>query len=644
MLQTISPSEMKRIEQRAIAETRVSGATLMERAAAHVARVVEQWRRNREGDVLCICGTGNNGGDGIAAARLLADAGADVAVWLCEGKLSADAEAQWERLLCGHPSVRVERCGNGEERLLAPEKYSVVVDALFGTGLSRALDGIALNLCKQINAAFEAGVPVVAVDIPSGLNGETGEIMGAAVCATETVTFHRPKSGLFLGEGLNQCGRVTVADIGLSRTVDDAKGFWVALETDLPAFFPPRKRTNHKGSYGRVLVVAGSVGMAGAAALCAMAALRTGAGLVTVACPAPIVNVVQALCPCATCLPLPIEDVSAAGERILEALEAADAVAFGCGWGREAFSCEVGGLLADALAQSGKPAVLDADALNLLAMRAKKPLFSQKQIITPHPAEAARLLGMETARVVADAPAAARMLAHRLGASVVLKGAASVMVCAEEEGLNIVGTPAMAKGGSGDALTGILAALLANSVKGSVRYQGRLLLQAGCLLHGRAGCLAAESTGERGLLATELCTALGNAEKRLPDIPCVGEAALPPQPNKGGQATLGRMVHVTVDHPWGVKDPQQQELRYELNFGYVQEVLEEQNEWQDAYVLGVEHPVEVFEGEVVALIERIKTGECVWVVSRQGSRVTEEQVRVATRFREKDTQIVIQCI
>lgn len=514
MLQTIAPKEMKRVEQRAMVETGVTGAVLMERAAGHIARAVERQLQKRPGRVLCICGTGNNGGDGMAALRLLCAQNKQLSatLWLMEGEWSPEAQQQKERLEAETPQVQICQWTQKTESQVLPPfpgDTSCLVDALFGTGLCREVTGLAALLCQKMQAAESQGIPVIAVDIPSGLHGETGMPLGVAVHASETITFHRPKTGLFLGEGPDHAGSIAVASIGIPEEWDDAAGFWVLEEGDIPRLFPPRPKVCHKGSFGRVLVVAGSLPMAGAAAICALAALRTGAGLVTVACPEEIVTVVQTLCPCATCVALP-RDPEEACKLLAKAADKADALAIGPGLGTDAYAQKVVGSLVAFLRHSRTPAVLDADGLTLLgAMEENQEKLASCHVLTPHPAEAGRLLGISTAQVLADAPSAARQLQERYGASIVLKGTASLLVSGQKEGINILGTPGLAKGGSGDALTGVLAALLANQSKGAFGEDLFALLQAGTALHGLAGRQAAALHGERGMLATDLCQELG---------------------------------------------------------------------------------------------------------------------------------------
>lgn len=614
MLRTITPAEMKRVETRVMQNTALSGDRLMQNAAAHVARAVEKWLAGRQGPVVCFCGTGNNGGDGLAAMRMLAEGNPDLQgqCRLLSGTLSPDAQREMERLKTRAPRIAV----TGMEASAGP-RPACVIDALFGTGLSRPLEGEALAACRRINAWREQGVPVVSVDIPSGLSGLTGDVLSDAVRATVTVTFHRPKPGLYLKEGPNYTGKIMVADIGLTApeaaAYDDAGGLFVWERSD--ALLPARPRVAHKGSFGKVLLWVGSRGMAGAAALCATAALRAGAGLVMVACPEAVVDVVQCLCPCATCLPLP-EDAQAAWALLEEKLSWADALGSGCGLGTGAWASELLEKLCDWLDTHPLPAVLDADALNLLARSGQRPCVW----ITPHPAEAARLLGQRTAEVVAEPLSAARELMRRYGPTV-LKGACSVLCAGEETAVNPFGTPAMAKGGSGDVLTGVLAALLAGRAAGAYERTDLALLQTACALHGMAGEMAEKRFGERGMLATELCDCLGLAER----VPAEEER----EPKASGP--LGRWVTVTVEHARGTREDGPLKRRYPANFGYVQEVLAEENEWQDACVLGVEEPLEWTEGQVSALAT-LKDGRQIWIVSPSGARPEAEAVRQTLSF------------
>jgi len=618
MIRTITPSEMKRIENQVMASTSITGEALMQKAAACVADEVRMRRRNRGGVVLCVCGTGNNGGDGLTAMRMLAQADDSFCgvCWMLPGQLTADAQRELERLKKEAGTQVAVRMLKEDETFECPPRTDCIIDAMFGTGLSRPLEGLAAVICKVINAC---SAPVIAVDIPSGLNGATGEASGEAVRANVTVTFHRPKPGLYLRQGPDHAGDIVVADIGLrspeAAALDDADGMALLEKKDLAKLLPARRRVSHKGNYGRVLLFAGSRGMAGAASISAMAALRAGAGLVTVACPECIVDIVQVLCPCATCLPLP-QDLEEAWDELIPALEKADAIGAGCGLGRSGWACSLTERIAVWLEEHGVPAVLDADALNHFSMKPPRRL-GEHTFITPHPMEAGRLLHTHISEVLTDGAGAAENLRKTYGVSVVLKGSCSILAAGEGTAISPYGTPGMAKGGSGDALTGIMAALLAGRAAGAYAMDDLELMQSACALHGLAGEMAAQRMGERGMLATDLCECLG-----LVQAEALQEDAEPPLDRQ--------MVTVVVEHPAGSRDINDHQKLYPLNFGYVQQVLDEKNEWQDACLLGCRKPLEWFEGEVCAQVTA--EGRKVWAVSAEGEVYTREDVLREMRF------------
>lgn len=470
MIRTISPKAMQAYEKKVMAETGLPGLLLMEHASRAVADRLDKSRYT-----VFLCGPGNNGGDGFAAARLFYLAGGRCEVWRLPGELKGDALTNWQLLRTLCPEINTYELAEG---FVLPAQAEQVVDALFGTGLDRALAGLPLQV---VNAVNESQLPVTAVDIPSGLSGLTGRIMGAAVKAKETVTFHRPKDGLYLGQGPDYTGRVIIAPIYLPE--GEAEGYDLMEATDISHYLPPRKRDSHKGDYGRVLIRAGSPNMAGAAGICAQAALRTGAGLVSVCCDETTALTVHALAPCATCC----------GE---DDRPQADVLAAGPGLGKrgEDFLKE--------MRDCDKPCVWDADALNWLAQQPCKRLPAN-HFITPHPGEAARLLGCTPQQIEKDRPAALRALYELLGCTVILKGAVTLIQSHEGSAMNLSGTPAMAKGGSGDALTGILSAL-------ACRHLPPLrTAQLACLLHGLAGERATRQWGENAVTAMDLIDCIG---------------------------------------------------------------------------------------------------------------------------------------
>jgi ADP-dependent NAD(P)H-hydrate dehydratase / NAD(P)H-hydrate epimerase len=501
MLYTITPAEMKRVEARFMAETKAESLTLMERAATHVADACMPflWHGAK---LLVLCGTGNNGGDGLAAARILLSRFETLqcVIYQLSGRQSPETAEQTKRLF--EFADRVDVVTVGDEAPPIPSDCACAIDALFGTGLTRPLSGAALALAEDLN---RKPIPVVAVDIPSGLDGASGYAPGGwtAVQADVTVTFHRVKDGLILGDGPDLCGEMKIGDIGIPEEYDDANGFAIMEAEDVKR--PPRRKNTHKGSYGRVLAVTGSFAMPGAAGISALAALRAGAGMVTVACPGEIVQTVIAVCPCATALPLPDGNPWSALEP---ALQKADALILGCGLGQSHAVSRLVERLVQYLCSRELPAVLDADALNFLAnyqddFLAQSLRFPDCVVLTPHLGEAARLLRWPMEQVKLKQPQAARELRARYGGSVVLKSATSVLIAPDGEAINRFGTPAMAKAGSGDTLAGILGALL--SGRKEYKLDGVRLLQTACALHGLAGEAAAQQYGEHGVLATDVC-------------------------------------------------------------------------------------------------------------------------------------------
>ncbi len=518
----LTPEQMRKMEQLYFAESGVPSIEVMEQAASALASLLVE----RFGDFRTIffaCGPGGNGGDGLAAARLLKPRGADVAFVLAEEPKSPDAIENLRR---------AREAGVRELSVDSRERPDVWVDALFGTGLSRAPAGNAAALIRRMNQdRLRHGSKIVAVDIPSGLSGLSGrgfpsahdkeEHPGICVHADVTLALRYAKTGHYLNDGLDVCGEVRTANIDIRPTQAwreflDATGrnYFFDAPQD---FMPQYPRNTHKGERGHVLVVAGSVGMAGAAALCAGAALRSGAGLVTVACPASIVPILQVLEPCAMCVPLPERDgaLSAeAADRLWELRDGKQIVA-GPGLSRRCAPEVMEALLAP---KDGRPAslVLDADALNILAEhRELLAMADLSCVLTPHPGEARRLLGRELTDPVSDARALAA-LGGELGCKVVFKGASRV-VCegapvngrARPVFISTTGGSGMAKGGSGDVLGGILLSLLGqgmNPVRAAI---------CAVWLHGRAGDMAAEDMGEYGMLPSDLVEQLPYALREL---------------------------------------------------------------------------------------------------------------------------------
>jgi ADP-dependent NAD(P)H-hydrate dehydratase / NAD(P)H-hydrate epimerase len=469
-------AQVRALDRRAIDGLGIPAFELMHRAAAAAfASLRRHWPQARR--IAVYCGPGNNGGDGFLLARLAREAGLAVEAVALADAAAGSAAAQ-ARAACEQGGVPVRQWRDGA----ALPQADVHVDALYGTGFNRPPQPLAAGLIERLAAT---GTPVLALDVPSGLDADTGYCPGAAVCATVTVTFIAAKRGLYTGQAAAHTGRIELA------TLDLPEDLWESSSPDAhllqEATLPPRPRDAHKGRHGHVLAIGGDHGTAGAIRLCGEAALRGGAGLVSVATQPEHLPALNAARP--ELMAHAVADPQALAPLLARASVLAVGPGLGQGgWGRALWRVAL---------DSRLPLVLDADGLNLLATEPRR-FDGLAAVLTPHPGEAARLLDCSVVAVERDRFAAARTLAKRYGAVAVLKGAGSLI--ADPDGrLDVCpwGNPGMASGGTGDLLTGVIAALLA---------QGCTAWQAACLgvgLHARAGDRAARA-GERGLLASDL--------------------------------------------------------------------------------------------------------------------------------------------
>ena len=526
-VRVLTAESMRRLDRAAIESLGLPSLVLMENAAAGVADALgETWPQATSAAIFC--GPGNNGGDGLALARLLAVRGYRVEPWLVlgEGRTADDlaGDAAVQRDLCRKLGLESRLLTEvGLERALArAAAHDVVVDALFGTGLSRSLEGAFADL---VSALSELGRPRLAVDLPSGLSGSTGRPLGPHFQADLTVTFAALKVAHVLPPACDAVGRVVVADLGFPVELAAPEPGDLELLTaeelraEAPELLAPRPAESHKGSYGHALVVAGSEGKAGAALLAVRAALRAGSGLVTAGVPASLAGILDGASPESMTLSLP-ETAGALAEAAapvaLDALVDKDALALGPGLGRgRATRSAIRALLED-LGEAGPPWVLDADGLQAYAGRLEEiARVSVPGILTPHPGEMGALLGLSSREVQENRVGAVRRAAQASGAVVVLKGHRTLVASPSGAlSVNPVGNPGMATGGTGDVLTGILAALLA---QGAETWTAARL---GVYLHGLAGDRAARALdpgpgGQVGLVAGDLVAALPEAWSRL---------------------------------------------------------------------------------------------------------------------------------
>jgi len=495
-MKLVTTSTMREIERRTIEDFGVKGEHLMDRAGYCVAAAV---RRLAEisgfagAYIHLIAGRGNNGGDAFVAARYLKDMGLAVEVWLAcsANQLAGEAALHFSKLKPA--KIRVEELPTQEdwqEAMLNPFVSEIIVDGVLGTGLRGPARGPAAGAIRYIrNQANES--LVVSIDVPSGLNADTGEAEGDTVMADMTVTMGLPKVGLVESQAVDYVGTLEVADLGLPREVVDeaeADERELVFASDLKALFPRRKRNSHKGHYGHVLVVAGARGYAGAAALAARAATRSGVGLVSVLVPAGIRDVVAGAVLEAMVHDAPEMETGAlsasAASLVHEFYDRVQAILIGPGLTR---SDGVRELVRELLRTSPVPLVVDADALTVLGAEvAELAQAKASVVITPHPGEMATLLGCDVKAVQADRLATANRAAKLTRQVVALKGAGTVVAqVGQSTQINITGNPGMATGGAGDVLAGLLAGLLAQGLK---PYDAA---RAAVYVHGRAGDLAA---------------------------------------------------------------------------------------------------------------------------------------------------------
>jgi ADP-dependent NAD(P)H-hydrate dehydratase / NAD(P)H-hydrate epimerase len=498
----LTAAQMRQLDQQTIEEIGVPSVVLMENAGRTTYQILRQEFPDLDAPVVVLAGRGNNGGDGCVVARYLANAGLEVLVLLLAEKSQIRGDARINLDILEQLTVPVREITTEEallEQIPLLEDASLLVDALLGTGLNSEVKGLYRAAITLIN---DTPAPVLAIDIPSGLSADTGQPQGAAVLADVTVTYGWPKLGQILPPGRELVGRLWQVDISIPPTQADISQTELIDATNLRYLLPHRSPDSHKGNFGHLLVVAGSVGKTGAATLAGEAALRVGAGLVTVGVPASLNPILEMKLTEAMTLPLAEpEGVQALGRRALEELAAVmpgkTALAVGPGIGRHQETVE---LVRQLVRRSTLPLVLDADGLNAVAHDLESVAEAAAPVIlTPHPGEMSRLLGRLTRDIQANRLDAALELAERAQAIVVLKGAQTII--ANSEGrimINTTGNAALAQGGTGDVLTGMIGGFLAQKME---PFDAACL---GVFLHGLAADVRAAWQGVCGMLAGEL--------------------------------------------------------------------------------------------------------------------------------------------
>lgn len=509
----LKEEEMKQLDRLAMEVYQMPGILLMERAGLVVVEEIVKTHKEK-GPVIILCGGGNNGGDGFVIGRELYNRGYKVEV-ICSVPLDTikgDAKVHLEIIKQLPIAITViSQDTQWPEMINKLKQSSLLVDALLGTGLKGGLKPVLKQLIEIMNAS---GKPVVSVDIPSGVRAADGQIQEVAVRAEKTVTFQLPKLGNIMYPGAAFGGRLVVKDIGIPREAIDQFTYQHELIDmgNLSIFSRPREADTHKGTYGSGLIIAGSLGMTGAAALSARSALRTGAGLIRLGVPESLCGIVATMVAEAITVPLRESKKGFLGiadiDKILELMQKSKVVALGPGCGQRE---ELQDLLRNVLEKSQMPVVIDADGLNALAKKVSMLKTANCPVVlTPHPMEFSRLSQLPMEVIKGQPIDVARDFAQKWQVILVLKGARTIV--ADPDGkiyINTTGNPGMATAGSGDVLTGMIVGLIAQGVTALEAAQGAVWL------HGRAGDLAAANLGEAGMIAGDLIDQLPLAIKAL---------------------------------------------------------------------------------------------------------------------------------
>ena len=492
--------EMKQIDWFTMNQIGIPSMVLMERAALRAVEELERDLKERD-KILIICGTGNNGADGIAVSRILQERGCQTSLLIVGNLENATPEFQKQLHIAKELQLSVSYAQDSFDQEIF-KMYNILVDGLFGVGLSRPVTGIYHSVVAGMNLSKGR---IISLDLPSGLNGETGKVMGVCIKADKTITFGCKKVGMLLYPGREYCGEIVVKDIGFPAVSFKQAGIsaFTYNLSDIGAI-PKRPAYSNKGTFGKILIIAGSKNMSGAAYLCALAAYRMGAGLVRIFTVEDNRLILQSQLPEAILTTFEPEDLE--DSLIEEVCSWATVIAVGPGLSKEPYALQ---LLDSVLRQAFVPMVLDADALNLIAGHQElTSYFTENIIITPHLGEMSRLIKKSIEEIEEDPVKTAKEYSADYGVICVLKGAAT-LVTGEEHPLyvNSSGNSGMATAGSGDVLTGIIAGLLAG---GMDEYRAATL---GVYIHGAAGDRAKEKCGEYYMMAGDIISGIQDLRK-----------------------------------------------------------------------------------------------------------------------------------
>lgn len=514
-MKVVTAEEMKAIDNKAMKDFSIPGLLLMENAGIQVAQKVREMLKGVNNPSVCvISGKGNNGGDGFVTARHLNKAGIETVIFLIgrKGEVKGDAGKNLNiAIRFDLPVVEVSNRGALRKMKAGLESCNLVVDAIVGIGGRERMKGV---VADAITAVVDCGKPVVCVDVPSGLNADNGVPLGVCVRGTETVTFGLPKVGLLVYPGADFAGNVTVADISLPYKLLMDKNLSLNLleGEEVAALLPDRPSSAHKGTMGHVLILAGSCGYTGAAVLTSMGALRSGCGLVTLGVARSLNEIFEIKLTEVITKPLPETEAATLGleseDGIIDIVDQVNALAIGPGLGRHP---ETGALIRKLIIKVGKPIVIDADGLSIL--EGDLSVLGKRQaptVITPHPGEMGRLLGVTTSEIQANRIKFARDLAVKHKTITVLKGARTVIAGSDGSVfINRTGNSGMASAGVGDVLTGIVSGLIAQGL------EPLDAAKAGVYLHGLAGDLASSANSEESIIATDVLNFLPQAFRKV---------------------------------------------------------------------------------------------------------------------------------
>lgn len=513
-MKILSPERMARYDEYAIRKWGIPSAVLMENAGRNTYRLMKERYLGGNEPITVVCGRGNNGGDGFVIARYALMDGFRVSVYLVAEKKDLYGDAALNMELFASLGGEIIECVNKPSAVRkGAEEAQIIVDALFGTGLSKPVEGAHKAVIDEIN---HSGKPVIAVDIPSGIDGRTGTALGAAVRAVHTFTYAYPKIGQVLFPGAHHTGKITVIDISIPPFIEKKIGFdgHIIDGAMLRGFLKRRLPWSHKGTFGHTLVIAGSPGKTGAAHMASLAALKAGAGLVTLVVPVTLNPVMEVKT--TEVMTHPVKDdgegffTIESFDEIASLAEDKDVIVMGPGLSQKGETMELARRIYGTVE---KPFVIDADGIN--AFRGHMGLFKKVKrnaVLTPHPGELAGLIGKTPVDVNSDRMGTASSFVGKYGVNLLLKGARSVFFTTGKEiFINPTGNPSLAKGGSGDILTGFI---------GGFASQGYSLVEAtilGTYLHGYMADLWVDSNSETDLLALDLLKGLGKAIEDIRD-------------------------------------------------------------------------------------------------------------------------------